>query len=154
MFVKPHHVSPLLCFNVQTEMIFWVEQLLFPEGRRCKKELFYSKSHFSLHVKAKQRRHVVWFHKYKIELSLKHWGGDKWPPFCTLHISIRVYHWFYLVILPIVNARISSIMDNVVCGWIVIFEHNHISKRTLQKIFKCIFLIENGSREVWIRGTT
>ena len=115
MFVKPHHVSPLLCFNVQTEMIFVVEQLLFPEGRRCKKELFYSKSHFSLHVKAKQRRHVVWFHKYKIELSLKHWGGDKWPPFCTLHISIRVYHWFYLVILPIVNARISSIMDNVVC---------------------------------------
>ena len=41
----------------------------FPEGRRCKKELFYSKSHFSLHVKAKQRRHIVWFHKHKIELK-------------------------------------------------------------------------------------
>ena len=34
------------------EILFGVEQLLFPEGTRCKKELFYSKSHFSLHVKA------------------------------------------------------------------------------------------------------
>ena len=29
MFVKPHDVPPLLCFNVQTEMRFGVEQLLF-----------------------------------------------------------------------------------------------------------------------------
>ena len=29
MFVKPHDVPPLLCFNMQTEMRFWVEQLLF-----------------------------------------------------------------------------------------------------------------------------
>ena len=49
MFVKPHNVPPLLCFNVQTEMRFGVEQLLFPEGMRCKKELFYSKSHFSFY---------------------------------------------------------------------------------------------------------
>ena len=41
----------------------------FAEGRRCKKELFYSKSHFSLHVKAKQRRHIMWFYKHKIELK-------------------------------------------------------------------------------------
>ena len=54
MFVKPHDVPALLCFNVQTEMRFGVKQLLFPEGRRCKKKLFYSKSHFSLHVKARQ----------------------------------------------------------------------------------------------------
>ena len=46
-----------------------VEQLLFPEGKRCKKELFYSKSHSSLHVSVKQRRHFVWFHKHKIELK-------------------------------------------------------------------------------------
>ena len=29
MFVKLHDVPPLLCFNVLTEMRFWVEQLLF-----------------------------------------------------------------------------------------------------------------------------
>ena len=29
MFVKPHDVPPLLCFNVQTEMKFCAEQLLF-----------------------------------------------------------------------------------------------------------------------------
>ena len=29
MFLKPHDVTPLLGFNVQTEMRFWVEQLLF-----------------------------------------------------------------------------------------------------------------------------
>ena len=58
---ETHNVLPLLCFNVQTEMRFWVEQLLFPEGRRCKKELFYSKPHFSLYVKAKQRRYIVCF---------------------------------------------------------------------------------------------
>ena len=33
-----------------------------------KKELL-SKSHFSLHVKAKQQRHIMWFHKHKIELK-------------------------------------------------------------------------------------
>ena len=38
MFVKPHDVPPLLCFNVQTEIRFGVEQLPFPEGRRCKKQ--------------------------------------------------------------------------------------------------------------------
>ena len=32
MFVKPHDVPPLLCFNVQTEMRFWVEQLFFYNG--------------------------------------------------------------------------------------------------------------------------
>ena len=37
----PHDVPPLLCFNVQTKRIFWVEKLLFPDGRRCKNELFY-----------------------------------------------------------------------------------------------------------------
>ena len=37
MFVKPHHVPPLLCFNVQTEMRFRLKQLVFPKGRRCKK---------------------------------------------------------------------------------------------------------------------
>ena len=35
MFVKPHDVHALLCFNVQTEMWFWLQQLLFPEGRHC-----------------------------------------------------------------------------------------------------------------------
>ena len=40
MFVKPHNVPPLLFVNVQTEMRFRLKQLLFPEGRRCKKELF------------------------------------------------------------------------------------------------------------------
>ena len=69
MFVKPHDVPPLLCINVQTEIRFGVEQLPFPEGRRCTKELFYSKSHFSLHVKVKQWRHIVWFHKHEIELK-------------------------------------------------------------------------------------
>ena len=69
MLVKPPDVLPLLCFNVQTEMRFWVEQFLFPENMRCKNELFYSKSHFSLHVKAKQLRHIVWFHKHKITLK-------------------------------------------------------------------------------------
>ena len=68
MFVKPHDVPPLLCFNVQNEIRFGVERLLLPEGRRFKKELFYPWSLFSLHVKAKQRRHFVWFHKHKIEM--------------------------------------------------------------------------------------
>ena len=35
MSVKPHDVPPLLSANVQTEIRFGVEQLLFPEGRRC-----------------------------------------------------------------------------------------------------------------------
>ena len=69
MFVKPHDVAPLLYANVQTEMRFGVEQLLFSEGRRCKKELFYSKSHFSLHVSEKQRSHIVWFDRHEIELK-------------------------------------------------------------------------------------
>ena len=34
MFVKPHDVPLLLCFNVQAEMRFWLEQLLFAEGMR------------------------------------------------------------------------------------------------------------------------
>ena len=61
--------SPTMGFNVQTEMRFWLQHLPFPEGRRCKKKLLWSKSHFSLYVKAKQRRHIVWFHKHKIELK-------------------------------------------------------------------------------------
>ena len=48
MFVKPHDVPPLLCFNVQIEMRFGVEQLLFTMFTLCKQELFYSKSHFSV----------------------------------------------------------------------------------------------------------
>ena len=67
--LKRHNVPPLFRFNVQTEMRFGVEQLLFLEGRRCKKELFYFKSHFSFHVKAKQRSHIVWFLKHKIQLK-------------------------------------------------------------------------------------
>ena len=47
---------------------FGVEQLLFTTPTPWKQELFYSKSHFSLHVKAKQQRQVVWFHKHKIKL--------------------------------------------------------------------------------------
>ena len=62
MFVKTHDVPPLLCFNVQTEMKFCAEQLRFTTPTIWTHELFYSKSHFSLHVKAKPRRiHVVWF---------------------------------------------------------------------------------------------
>ena len=34
-----------------------------------KLELLLSKSHFSLQVKAKLRKHIVWFHKHKIELQ-------------------------------------------------------------------------------------
>ena len=47
MFVKPHDVTPLLCFNVQTEMRFWVEQLLLTMPTLWKQELFYSKSRFT-----------------------------------------------------------------------------------------------------------
>ena len=54
--------------NVQTEMRFGVAQLLFTTPNLWKQELCYSKSHFSLHVNAKQRGHIVWFHKHKIEL--------------------------------------------------------------------------------------
>ena len=32
---------------------------VFQEGRRCKNELFYSKSYFSLHVKAAEAHRVV-----------------------------------------------------------------------------------------------
>ena len=39
MFVKPHDVPPLLCCNAQTEIRFWLQQLLLPEGRHCKQEL-------------------------------------------------------------------------------------------------------------------
>ena len=46
MFVKPHDVPPLLCFNVQTEMRFWLEQLFFTPPTVWKQERFYSKSHF------------------------------------------------------------------------------------------------------------
>ena len=69
MFVKPYDVPPLLCVNVHTEMRFRLKQPLFPEGRRCKKELFQAKSHFSLPVNAKQQRHIMWFNKHKIELK-------------------------------------------------------------------------------------
>ena len=68
-FVKPHDVPPLLCFNLQIEMRFGVEQLLFTTPTPWKQELFYSKSHFNLYVKAKQRRHTVLFHKHKIQLK-------------------------------------------------------------------------------------
>ena len=37
MFVKPHDAPPLLCANVQIEMRFVGEQILFPEGRRCER---------------------------------------------------------------------------------------------------------------------
>ena len=75
MFVKPHDVPPLLCFNVQTEMRFGVDQLLFTMPTLWKQELLYSKSLFSLHIKAKQRRHIMWFHKHKINwnMSRSHW---------------------------------------------------------------------------------
>ena len=59
MFVKPHDVPPLLCFNVQTEMGFRFKQLLFPEIRRCKKELFKAKSHFSLQFPIAKRTCVI-----------------------------------------------------------------------------------------------
>ena len=36
MFVKPHEVPPLLYANMQTEMRFGVEQLLFQSGRSPK----------------------------------------------------------------------------------------------------------------------
>ena len=42
MFVKPHDVPPLLCVNVQIEMRFGVEQLLFTTPTLWKQELFYS----------------------------------------------------------------------------------------------------------------
>ena len=45
MFVKPHDVPPQLCFNVQTEMWFGVEQLLFTTPTLWKQMLFYSESH-------------------------------------------------------------------------------------------------------------
>ena len=45
MFVKAHDVPLVLCFNVQTEMRFGVEQLLFTTPTHWKQELFYSKSH-------------------------------------------------------------------------------------------------------------
>ena len=67
MFVKPHDVPPLFCFDVQTDMCFLLLQLMSPEGRRCKKfdvrSCCNKKSHVSLHVKAKRRGHIVWFHK-------------------------------------------------------------------------------------------
>ena len=70
MSVNPYDVPPLLCVNVHTEMRFRLKQPLpFPEGRRCKKELFHAKSHFSLPFNAKQQRHIVWFNKHKIELK-------------------------------------------------------------------------------------
>ena len=37
MFVNPHDVPPLFCFDVQTDMCFLLLQLMSPEGRRCKK---------------------------------------------------------------------------------------------------------------------
>ena len=58
MFVKPHDVPPLLCFDVQTEITFGVEHLLFPEGRGCEKELFYL-FQFARQSKAAEARHVV-----------------------------------------------------------------------------------------------
>ena len=39
MFVKPHDVPPLLCFNVQTEMKFSAEQILFTTPTIWKHEL-------------------------------------------------------------------------------------------------------------------
>ena len=44
-------VPPLFCFNVQTNMRFFLlQQLLSPEGRCCENELLLQKYHFSLHV--------------------------------------------------------------------------------------------------------
>ena len=77
------HKTPLLLFTwkmfISTdltnfywrafEMRFGVEQLVFTTPTLWKQELFYSKSHFSLQVRAKQRRHIMWFHKHKIELK-------------------------------------------------------------------------------------
>ena len=60
--IRTHH-------DVQTEMRFGVEQLLFTKPIHCKQGLFYSKSHFSLHDGVKQQRHFMWFHKHKIELK-------------------------------------------------------------------------------------
>ena len=41
MLVKPHDVPPLLCANVQIEMRFVVEQLVFTTPTFWKQELFY-----------------------------------------------------------------------------------------------------------------
>ena len=60
-------VPPLFSFNMQTSMRFWLQQLLYREDRRCKKELLWSKSHVSLYGKARQRKHIWWFQKHKIE---------------------------------------------------------------------------------------
>ena len=69
MLISTDFTNIYVLESISSRMRFWVEQLQFSEGKRCKKELFYSKSFFSLHVKAKQRRHIVLFQKLKIELK-------------------------------------------------------------------------------------
>ena len=100
MSAKPHDEPPLLCANVQTEMRFGVEQLVFTTPTLWKQELFHSKSHFTLHVSAKQRRHTVWFHKhwqlrpFKLQghpVSLWRWPFT-WNPENVLFIEIFFRH--------------------------------------------------------------
>ena len=53
---------------VEIDMRFLLQLLLYPEDRLYKKgSCCNKKSHASLHVKTKQRRHIVWFHKHKME---------------------------------------------------------------------------------------
>ena len=97
----------LRCFALRCKLKwdFGVEQLLFPEGRRCKKSCSTPKSHFSLHLSAKQRSRIVWFHRHKIELKyalcLSQGGRMGYPAWISWWVSFRWFQNFGLSLAPI-----------------------------------------------------
>ena len=61
IFVKPRDVPLMFCFSVRT--VTKLSYNAYPVERRTVE----MKCRVNLHIKAKHRRHIVWFHKHNIE---------------------------------------------------------------------------------------
>ena len=81
MFPKPHDLPQLLCANVQTEMRFGVEQLLFPESRHCKYELFYGR--------------IMPWQSPSIHLSVRPSISPRFPDFFSTCFEISIWNLVY-----------------------------------------------------------
>ena len=105
MFVKPLDVPPLFCFNVQTDMRFVLQWLLYPEGRRFKKGAVAIK----LHIVYRQWA-GIWFNYM--------YGVNEWQPeifnsavyvliFC--YICTFSLNWYNLLSTPKYYSQFTSV---------------------------------------------
>ena len=75
------------CLHWQT--INMISQLgYYPDGK------VHSKSHFSLHVSAKQLKHIVWFQKHKLKWNMSR-SNCKCSPvhkYCLNQLKMNIFH--------------------------------------------------------------